>query len=476
MTHRIVFLLLIAVSAAAGPALLRAQGIDPAERSAPGIDRSELEGAQEPVDFINYTGAHATVDSRAAIVAIGRALASPTADQSVYSGGRYGVTRVRDAAAGALLDADILTIGANATVDHIRNLRLIISSYISAQYGYTPSDAATLAVFVTVYNAVYRSRLDVFAQKYSPLVVGRLTAEQVGLSTLYRDWPGKSQVVIPLANRRGAGLTIIDTTTISEPEVIDSLRTEEDRGLSDREQMAALKDREAEERQALADQAAAEAAEAERQAQAEKDRLLAEQQKLAEVQKEAAAAANNGSPNAAARANAAQAQAQATQAQGEKAEEAAEAAVEARAEAEALQQEAAEKREEASQDRAEIALDREALEAPPPMPPSALMPGIQVLVQKVQVNPDTLALAGTPSPATAALLLQDGEGYYGLGEVGGAWVVSRYSGTLQLQSSSAVALARESSLVITEAGLLVTGADGLPQLLDKENLALVIKK
>jgi multidrug efflux pump subunit AcrA (membrane-fusion protein) len=288
-------------------------------------------------------------------------------------------------------------------------------------------------------------------------------------------------VVIPLANRRSGGLTIIDTTTISEPEVIDSLRTEDDRGISDREQLADLKDREAEERQALADRAAAEAAEAERKAQAERERLQAEQQKLAEVQKEAAAAANSGSPSAAGKANAAQAQAQATQAQSEKAEAAAEAAEEAREEADALQQEAEEKREEAAEDRAEIAIDRQALEAPPATPPAAspspgAIPGIQVLVQQVQVNPATLALTGTASPATAAVLLRDGEGYYGLGDVGGAWVVSRYSATFQLQNSSTVALSRGSSLVITETGLLVTGADGLPRLLDKEKLAEVIKK
>ena len=67
------------------------------------------------------------------------------------------------------LDADILIIGENAQVDHVQNLRRILSSYLSSAYDYSRQDADTLAHFITVYNAVYRSKMDVILLSTKPL-------------------------------------------------------------------------------------------------------------------------------------------------------------------------------------------------------------------------------------------------------------------------------------------------------------------
>ncbi|MBR7064678.1 MAG: hypothetical protein IKI31_06000, partial [Treponema sp.] len=157
----------------------------------------------ETVEFINYTGPHTRIDSLAAIKEIGAGLGRTIArSKNIYTNtgdrGKYYVIHAVDPTEKGKLDADILFIGANATVDHITNLRRIISAYLSTAYGYSTRDADTLAVFVTVYNAVYRNNIEAFRAKYKSVVMQNLTQEHCGLSIRYSDWPGKSQIVIPL--------------------------------------------------------------------------------------------------------------------------------------------------------------------------------------------------------------------------------------------------------------------------------------
>ena len=89
-------------------------------------------------------------------------------------------------------------------MDHIDNLRRIIAAYLESAYGYSRQDSQTLAVFVTVYNAVYRGKLDVFKQKYKTVVTKNLTANKAGLALNYAEWPGKTQIVIPLSTVKTA--------------------------------------------------------------------------------------------------------------------------------------------------------------------------------------------------------------------------------------------------------------------------------
>ncbi|HPX47578.1 MAG TPA: P83/100 family protein, partial [Treponemataceae bacterium] len=160
-------------------------------------------------------------------------------------------------------------IGADATVDHIDNIRRILSGYLSAAYGYTEKDAATLATFVTIYNAVYRGKIDIFKARYKPVVTGYLTAESVGLSVRYSDWPGKTQIVIPLSDPRLAGtISSINTTLLTDKAVVDKIREDGGDGTQLRKDMVELKEDErdaAQKRAALAQEEAAAARAVEQQ-------------------------------------------------------------------------------------------------------------------------------------------------------------------------------------------------------------------
>ena len=241
-----------------------------------------------PVVFISYEGPHARIDTREEIrqlgVVVGRQVSSregelaPTlAEMSIeerrrYSyiyqigtSNRYFVIHSVSGPEDNKIDADIFGLGVDTGVDHIRNLRTIIQGYLQAAYDYSERDAATLAEFITVYNAVYRGNWDYFTGRYKTPVIGNLASDRAGLSIRYDEWPGRTLILIPLGH---GGISAIDTSTITDSRVIEEMRREDDQSVPQRQDMVDLKEREAEE--------------AERQAQAERDRIAQQERQIAE--------------------------------------------------------------------------------------------------------------------------------------------------------------------------------------------------
>lgn len=166
------------------------------------VDDSELQSVGA-VEFVSYVGPHAIVDSLEAILNIGRALAAPlsndTSGSSDYAG-KYLLDHIvsPNSAEPRKLDADILTLTPSAGVDHIRNLRHIISAFLQDQYGFPADNANTISLYITYYNAFYRGNIDYFTQKYKAKVLEKIDPASLGLSTNYIDWPGATQIIIPL--------------------------------------------------------------------------------------------------------------------------------------------------------------------------------------------------------------------------------------------------------------------------------------
>jgi len=212
------------------------------------VAREELmKGAEEPVVFENYEGPHHRIDTREAIFGIGRYLAENIEENTTSYYGKYSIIHAVDPSENDLFDADIFIIEAGAEVNHIRNLRFIISGFLSTFYNYSEEDANLLARFVTYYNAVFRKKMDYFRENYKQIVLQFLSPEKVGLSTFYGDWPGNTMIVIPLteiAEEKDFGS--IDSDELSKEEVIEELRESEDKGTEDRKKMVELKEREVE--------------------------------------------------------------------------------------------------------------------------------------------------------------------------------------------------------------------------------------
>jgi hypothetical protein len=230
------------------------------------IDRNELQQDLPQVTFINYEGPYARIDTREQIRQLGVVLG-----QQVFAGennlaptiaamsverrrtysykieagtiGRYFVIHCVSGPEDGKIDADIFGLGVDTGVDHIRNLRTIIQGYLQNAYSYSERDAALLAEYITIYNAVYRGSWDYFSGRYKTQVTGNLARDKAGLSIRYDEWPGRTMMLIPLGP---GGLSAIDTTTIADSRVVEELRKEDDRGVPQRQEMVELKEREAE--------------------------------------------------------------------------------------------------------------------------------------------------------------------------------------------------------------------------------------
>ena len=249
------------------------------------VNQPELESVgKDTIEFINYTGPHTVINTKDEISGIGSALGEKVAPNVAnnYATGdnnKYYVIHAVDSSVTTGLDADILILGKNANVDHIKNLRSIISSYLVSAYGYSKKDADTLAVFITVYNAVYRNDLDTYKSKYKEVVTKNLTKESCGISVNYKDWPGNTQLVIPLLNPVDGGLSTIDTTIISDSTVIESMQEEDERGVDERKNLVDIKEREA-------DVAQEEAKEAQKEATVAKQEVTQAKEELKKVEEE----------------------------------------------------------------------------------------------------------------------------------------------------------------------------------------------
>ena len=504
------------------------------------VDENELKstGTIDTVVFVNYTGPHAKIDSLNSIKKIGSDLgtviaADPEKMTNTGAANKYSVIHAIDPSESGKLDADILLIGPNATVDHIKNLRYIIASYLSSAYGYSEQDAETVAVFVTVYNAVYRGNTEYFAKKYKNIVNSNLTADKCGLALNYKDWPGKSQIVIPLYDVKG-GLSSVDTSVISDKEVVKHMQEDDDKNVESRKQMVDIKEREAED-------ATEKAQEAQKKAVEEQKKLQEEKQKTQEAKKEAETAKKEAeqakkvaekNPNdkkaqeeAAKKQEVAEekqeelkAQEEKQAEQEEKTEEAKETAAEKQAIADKKTNEAQEERKEIAKDQQEVIEKAIKDAATPAVYGMELTDEDQLLSTLIKVNsqngqiiktspvtyirnrtmfqagenfiaiagenkgngavklvllsPDTMEISAESNEIVHenSVLIQDGTDYYCVIQDGKNWVLAKYDQELTLNLKSPVPLMSSTPVSITEAGILVTGAKGYVKLLDKSDL------
>ncbi|MCL2251421.1 MAG: hypothetical protein FWC12_05835 [Treponema sp.] len=256
------------------------------------VNREELEDLP-PVVFINYEGPYTRMDTWEEIRQLGVVLGNviseregsiaPTLNAMTLEqrrnhtyrfdagpNNRFFVIHCISGQEEGKIDSDIFGLGVDTGVDHVRNLRLIIRGYLQTAYNYSANDAALLAEFITVYNAVYRGDWDYFVSRYKTQVISNLTRDKAGLSIRYDEWPGRTLILIPLG--QGRGLSSIDTSVITDSRVIEEMRREDDQSVPQRQQMVNLVEREA--------------AQAERQAQTERQAIRQEERQVTEERRQ----------------------------------------------------------------------------------------------------------------------------------------------------------------------------------------------
>jgi hypothetical protein len=248
------------------------------------VDTRELESNLAPVSFINYEGPHVRIETRDQIWGVGYSLGTAVQAGAVNTGGtgRYFVIHSVSGPEDGKLDADIMGFGVDVGVDHIRNLRLIVQGYLEGAYTYSAQDAALLAEYITIYNAVFRGDWNFFTGRYKTPVVQHLTPEKAGLSIRFDEWPGQTLMVIPLALAQPGSLSAVDTSTLTDPRVTEELRGDEDRGIPQRQGMVDLMERESEEAGQRAEQQRRETAREEQQIAQDRQQAQQEREQIAQ--------------------------------------------------------------------------------------------------------------------------------------------------------------------------------------------------
>jgi hypothetical protein len=266
-----------------------------------GVDVDELKTAKK-VEFVNYTGPVNVFQTDVDIRGIGRTLAAQILKGSAVAAWqvKYSAIHAVDAAEPEKLGADIISLDRNAKIDHIDNVRRVASAYMTGLYKYPRRDSDLLALFVSYYNAIYRGNLSYFTGKFKTVVLSHLTADKVGISTNYFDWPGKTQMVIPLNEAASRDIFgALNSSELTSKAVIQELKAKPDKGVPERTAVNELKQQEVKKGQAVIDQEAKKLAEqkeqtAKTQAELDKARQAAEQATTAQdrtaAQEKAAAA------------------------------------------------------------------------------------------------------------------------------------------------------------------------------------------
>ena len=506
------------------------------------VDKKELETvSSQTIVFENYTGPHSVVDTASQIAEIGTNLGS-VISKNVESSGtagsavRYQIIHAVDPSEKGKLDADIFVIGSSSKIDHIRNVRRIISAYLTKTYGYSSSDADTVATFVTVYNAVYRGNLDYFSSKYKKAVTDNLTQDKAGIALSYREWPGKTQIVIPLADLNG-GLSTVDTSVISDKKVVQSMQEDDDKNVDSRKQMVDIKEREADNAQEKANDAQKKATEESAKLKEEQQKSQVADSEAAQAKKEAEEAQKKADENpddkkaqqeaqqkqavAEEKQEAAQAQEQKTAEQEQKTEQAKQEAAAAQATADTKRTEAQSERTTIAQDQQTIVREKTANESAPSVYGLRAIDDLGVLSGLVRMNTDTgsvikespvtvirsrtiyetsagyIAIAGTnigngavklvildkenmeitkeseETIAENSVLVEDGGNYYCVIQDGTNFVLGKFSADVQNLLKSPVAVKPATPVTITQNGILVTSSAGRPVLLNSKDLTAV---
>ena len=145
------------------------------------VDEEEIK-SKSGITFINSPDQRGS-DTLTAIKGIGKNLAS------AGKAGSYSIIHATGAG-DEKFDADIIVIGANARVNHIKNVRRIIASYLESRYEYSAEDAKSLALM-----AIEEARNGNFEQAEKNLAEAReqmAKAHDVQNDMLQSEAQGKS--------------------------------------------------------------------------------------------------------------------------------------------------------------------------------------------------------------------------------------------------------------------------------------------
>nr|CAA53023.1 p100 protein [Borreliella burgdorferi] len=187
------------------------------------------------LEFVNYKGPYDSTNTYEQIVGIGEFLARPliifNSNSSYY--GKYFINRFIDDQ-DKKASVDVFSISSKSQLDSILNLRRILTGYLMKSFDYERSSAELIAKVITIHNAVYRGDLNYYKEFYIESALKSLTKENAGLSRVYSQWAGKTQIFIPLKKNILSGKieSDIDIDCLVTDKVVAALLSENEAGVN----------------------------------------------------------------------------------------------------------------------------------------------------------------------------------------------------------------------------------------------------
>ncbi|EMK00318.1 MULTISPECIES: P83/100 family protein [unclassified Leptospira] len=152
------------------------------------------------VNFINRSAARADEETKGSNARTGAGISEALKKDPKSPASADGITAIR-----ILPDekekkfgADLISIGKDADYGHINSIQRILSGYVKANFGYSEANSDTLATYILYYNAIHRKSADYIKRKYNTEVVKNAQKDKIGIGRRYTEWPGKTQIVIPI--------------------------------------------------------------------------------------------------------------------------------------------------------------------------------------------------------------------------------------------------------------------------------------
>jgi hypothetical protein len=162
------------------------------------LEESEIKEA-EKIEFQNKSRKKAASETKFLHESIGKKLAGLVSNKPDEMHSLDGVRAIRIASTEKnKFGADVIYLDANTSFGHINSIQRVLSGYIQIAFDYNGAKADILAIYVLYYNGMHRGNISFFESKYSKALLKKLSSPNVGIAIKYKDWPGKTEIIIPI--------------------------------------------------------------------------------------------------------------------------------------------------------------------------------------------------------------------------------------------------------------------------------------
>ncbi|ALO27865.1 MULTISPECIES: P83/100 family protein [Leptospira] len=161
------------------------------------LGEKEIRSSQR-VRFINRSSARAGEEVRGTNEKVGSGLADILKKEPDKTHTQGGISITRIVPEGKKFGADVFAISEDSDYGHVNSIQRILAGFVKSNFGYDDKNSEILATYILYYNAIHRKDKSYIGRKYSNSVIKFVNPNSIGISRRYSEWPGKTQILIPL--------------------------------------------------------------------------------------------------------------------------------------------------------------------------------------------------------------------------------------------------------------------------------------